>query len=111
MLVPIARTNLPPTTINVPGPGPPEPSRAPAQAATGDLLQTDAPPPQNGASADLTGTRSSESQESPEDGGDDDEAVVPQATSSDPYAALDAAFGGYMADEPRPQNKDLLDMI
>ena len=43
--------------------------------------------------------------------GDDDESLVSPPASVDPYAALDSAFGGYMADEPRPQNKDLLDMI
>ncbi|OJT06069.1 AP-2 complex subunit beta [Trametes pubescens] len=118
VLVPIARTNLPPTSIHVPGPGPPEPSKdAPA---TADLLQADVPPaPSNGAMAiaangtngsniDLMATSSS--QESPEDGGDDDEAPA-QARPSDPYAGLDNAFGGYIGDEPRPQGNGLLDML
>ena len=63
----------------------------------------------NGASAHLMGTTAS--QETPSNEGDDDESLVSPPASVDPYAALDSAFGGYMADEPRPQNKDLLDMI
>ncbi|EIW60455.1 Adaptor protein complex beta subunit [Trametes versicolor FP-101664 SS1] len=116
VLVPIARTNLPPTSIHVPGPGPPEPSKdAPA---TADLLQAEVPAaPSNGAvgtngangsNTDLMATSSS--QESPEDVGDDDEAPA-QARPSDPYAGLDNAFGGYIGDEPRPQGNDLLDML
>ncbi|KAJ2995470.1 hypothetical protein NUW54_g7380 [Trametes sanguinea] len=95
------------------GPGPPEPPLS--NATSQDLLDTGspAPPAQNGAASsaavNLMATGSS-SQETPEDGGEDDDAV-PQAPTSDPYAALDSAFGGYLADEPRPQNKDLLDMI
>ncbi|KAI0831230.1 Adaptor protein complex beta subunit [Trametes gibbosa] len=114
VLVPISRANLPPTAIHVPGPGPSEPSQgvvpaAATTAATADLLQADAAPPaQNGASIDLMSTRSS--QESKEDLGEDDD-VGPRAPGSDPYANLDNAFGGYLADEPRPQNQDLLDMI
>ncbi|KAL7283335.1 Adaptor protein complex beta subunit [Trametes coccinea BRFM310] len=113
VLVPVARTNLPPTTVKVPGPGPPEPTMS--NATSQDLLDTDSPAPQvqNGAASsaavNLMATGSS-SQDTPEDGGEDDDAV-PQAPASDPYAALDSAFGGYLADEPRPQNKDLLDMI
>ncbi|KAI0637044.1 Adaptor protein complex beta subunit [Trametes polyzona] len=121
VLVPIARTNLPPTAVHIPGPGPPEPSQG-AAPATADLLQADVPAPaaaavapapspaRNGTSNDLMATRSS--QDSRDDGGDgDDDDAVPRAAPSDPYAGLDNAFGGYMADEPRPQNRDLLDMI
>lgn len=116
VLVPIARTNLPPTSIHVPGPGPPEPSKdAPA---TADLLQAEVPAaPSNGAvgtnGANGSNTNlmaTSSSQESPEDVGDDDEAPA-QARPSDPYAGLDNAFGGYIGDEPRPQGNDLLDML
>ncbi|CDO68347.1 hypothetical protein BN946_scf184799.g74 [Trametes cinnabarina] len=113
VLVPVARTNLPPTTIKIPGPGPPEPTKS--DPTSQHLVDTDFPVPsgQNGAASsaavDLMTTGSS-SRSSPEDGDEDDDAV-PQASASDPYAALDSAFGGYLADEPRPQNRDLLDMI
>ncbi|KAH9854157.1 Adaptor protein complex beta subunit [Lenzites betulinus] len=118
VLVPVSRSNLPPTTINIPGPGPPEPSQstpivaATAATPTADLLLADAPAPaQNGSSVDLMATQSSqESKESKEDIGEDDE-MVPRGAGADPYANLDNAFGGYLADEPRPQNQDLLDMI
>ncbi|RDX56859.1 Adaptor protein complex beta subunit [Lentinus brumalis] len=112
VLVPISRPNLPPAAVVVPGPGPAEPALT--GAVTGNLVETDGEPAQNGngtngASAHLMDT--SASQETPSNEGDDDESVVSPPASSDPYAALDSAFGGYMADEPRPQNKDLLDMI
>ena len=42
---------------------------------------------------------------------DDDESMVVPPAAADPYAGLDSAFGGYMADEPRPQTRELLDMI
>ena len=121
VLVPVARPNLPPPAVVVPGPGPPEPTST--GAISGTLVQMDGEPAQNGsevsvangtngsngASAHLMGTTAS--QETPSNEGDDDESLVSPPASVDPYAALDSAFGGYMADEPRPQNKDLLDMI
>ena len=58
------------------------------------------------------GTSSSIDPTSPSvEGDDDDGGAVSAPASADPYAGLDNAFGGYMADEPRPQTKDLLDMI
>lgn len=108
---------MPPPAVVVPGPGPAEPSQT--GAATGNLVQTDEEQPaqngaqngtQNGEHADLMATSASQDPSSNE--GDDDDGPVSAPTSAaDPYAGLDSAFGGYMADEPRPQNKDLLDMI
>ncbi|KAI0721696.1 Adaptor protein complex beta subunit [Cerioporus squamosus] len=117
VLVPISRANLPPAAVVVPGPGPPELTST--GAVTGTLVQTDGEPAQNenganganGASAHLMGTSASQETPSNDGEGDDDDGVVSPAASADPYAALDSAFGGYLADEPRPQNKDLLDMI
>lgn len=43
--------------------------------------------------------------------GDDEETLSPQPGVADPYANLDSAFGGYMADEPRPQGGDHLDEL
>ena len=43
---------------------------------------------------------------------DYDEAPVAARPAADPYAGLDSAFGGgYILDEPRPQNQDLLDLL
>ncbi|KZT68971.1 Adaptor protein complex beta subunit [Daedalea quercina L-15889] len=127
VLVPVARTHLlPPTTIRVPGPVDPRVANPPSPVL---------PPRQNGASLP-TAVAPSASQDSTaaspvtqdllggeEDGdgeGDTEDhehedlaraqAVAP---ASDPYAALDSAFGGHLAGEPRPQhngdaNDDLL---
>ncbi|KAI0709116.1 Adaptor protein complex beta subunit [Earliella scabrosa] len=107
VLVPINRPHLPPAAVVVPGPGPPEPAQP--GAATGNLVQTDGEPAQNGSSGDLLDTPASRN--APSNEGDDDDGLPSAPASADPYAGLDSAFGGYMADEPRPQNKDLLDMI
>ena len=72
-------------------------------------MQTDGEPAQNGSAGDLLDTPAS--RDAPSNEGDDDEGLPSAPASADPYAGLDSAFGGYMADEPRPQNKDLLDMI
>ncbi|KAI0807096.1 Adaptor protein complex beta subunit [Fomes fomentarius] len=110
VLVPITRPNLHAPAIVVPGPGPMEPAQA--GAATGNLLDTDGPPlPANESSGDLMGTNASQDPPSNEGDGDDDEGVLSAPASANPYAGLDSAFGGYLADQPRPQNKDLLDMI
>ncbi len=110
VLVPITRPNLHAPAIVVPGPGPMEPAQA--GTATGNLLDTDEPPlPANGSSGDLMGTNASQDPPSNEGEGDDDEGVLSAPASANPYAGLDSAFGGYLADQPRPQNKDLLDMI
>lgn len=54
--------------------------------------------------------------ESPDanDGDDDHEEnslASPQTAGSDPYANLDNAFGGYMADAPKPQTDDHLNRV
>ena len=113
--MPIARPHVP-STVVVSGPGPQEPSQAGATVnlveADGDDVAPPPPPQQNGASsAPKDPMASSTSLERSQSGdGDDDDAAVP-AAPADPYAGLDSAFGGYMADEPRPQTQDLLDMI
>ncbi|RPD66055.1 Adaptor protein complex beta subunit [Lentinus tigrinus ALCF2SS1-7] len=124
VLVPASRPNLPPPAVVVPGPGPSEPTST--GAVSGTLVQTDGESPQNGSEASVAngtnGTNeangasahlmsTSASQETPSNEGDDDDGMVSPPASADPYAGLDNAFGGYMADEPRPQNRNLLDMI
>ncbi|KAI0748046.1 Adaptor protein complex beta subunit [Daedaleopsis nitida] len=117
VLVPINRPHMPHAAVVVPGPGPSEPSQT--GPATGNLVQTDEEQPaqdgaqngtQNGAPADLMATNASQDPSSNE-GEDDDGLVSAPNSAADPYSGLDSAFGGYTADEPRPQNKDLLDMI
>lgn len=120
VLVPVARTHLlPPTTIRVPGPVDPRVANPPPVAP---------PPRQNGASlpAALAPSASQASTASATQdllGGEEDgeagehdqedleraEAVVPAA--NDPYAALDSAFGGYLADAPRPQQHTADDLL
>ncbi|KAM5535223.1 hypothetical protein V8D89_011159 [Ganoderma adspersum] len=112
VLVPASRSNLPRATIVVSGPGPQEPSQS--NGTNGSLVATDSPKPtKNGSTGELVAR--SASQESPsneDDDGDDDEGPVAPRSAADPYAGLDSAFGGgYVADEPRPQNQDLLDLI
>ncbi|KAH9893902.1 armadillo-type protein, partial [Epithele typhae] len=108
VLVPLARSHGLPNTVVVSGPGPAEP----AKASNGELVATDT----NGAAAHDGSAKpgpsaSSTSLESPMIGNDDDEGVVSPPVSADPYAGLNNAFGGYVADEPRPQGQDLLDLI
>lgn len=112
MLVPVTRNNLPPAAINVPGPGPPDP-RKPEPAAPAEVAASlPRPPLPSGSSSELIGTNGGNvpEQESTEDGeGEPEDDYAPTPTvPSDPYANLDNAFGGYLADEPRPQMNDLL---
>ncbi|KAI1795945.1 Adaptor protein complex beta subunit [Ganoderma leucocontextum] len=113
VLVPISRPNLPRTSVIVSGPGPQEPSQS--NGMNGSLVPTgDSPePPKNGSTGDLVARSTSQESPSNEDGeGDDDEGPVAPRPTADPYAGLDSAFGGgYLADEPRPQNQDMLDLI
>ncbi|KAG6337201.1 hypothetical protein ID866_1873 [Astraeus odoratus] len=105
VLVPLSRPHLPPTTVAVSGPGPVEPTlTAPAGpskptppipsvdvAGDGDLLRdSDAVPEKRGR--DVSGDA-----ETDEDGEDE----VPDK-AGDPYANLDGAFSGYLADKPQP---------
>ncbi|KAG6818152.1 hypothetical protein H0H87_000057 [Tephrocybe sp. NHM501043] len=94
-LVPLPRPQLPPASINVPGPGPPETHDSPAPDKT-DLATKPAPPIPSSSSA-VSPTVGSTSYNDDED--DEDEG--PPA-GADPYSNLDGAFGNYLQDEPRP---------
>ncbi|KAJ6502593.1 adaptin N terminal region-domain-containing protein [Mycena sanguinolenta] len=99
VLVPIARSHLPTTAVNVAGPGPVESHN---RADTPPPPLPDAPlpskptppiPPQEGGSAEGEA----------EDDDDDVEVDEPRGRSNDdPYSNLAGAFGNYMADEPQP---------
>ncbi|KAJ7156019.1 adaptin N terminal region-domain-containing protein [Mycena crocata] len=106
VLVPLTRTQLPSTAVNVPGPGP---SESHARAATPPPPLPDAPvppkptPPIPPAGDNLSGENGEEAYD--EDGeADADDEPRGRPTNDDPYSNLDSAFGGYQADEPRPMN-------
>lgn len=96
-LVPLPHAQLPPTEINVPGPGPSEPTPESQISSMVDVDPATKPAPPvptfSEASKDTADSTSS-------DHDDEDEDRVPSA--SDPYSNLDGAFGNYLQDEPRP---------
>ncbi|KIP09109.1 hypothetical protein PHLGIDRAFT_29224 [Phlebiopsis gigantea 11061_1 CR5-6] len=104
VLVSVARPSLP-SAVNVPGPGPPEPTR---DGATAIDSKPTPPIPADGegdADASSSGDHSGDA--------DGEEDHITAATSvvapgGDPYANLGNAFGTYAADEPKPHTNDLL---
>ncbi|GBE82313.1 Adaptor protein complex beta subunit [Sparassis latifolia] len=110
VLVPVARNNLPPTAIRIPGPGPPEPPKPSAEPVrtNGSLMPV---PTASSSNTDLIDV--SASQEGGEEGdgegeGEEEEYAAAPMGTVDPYANLDNAFEGYLADEPRPQTNNML---
>ncbi|OBZ75702.1 Beta-adaptin-like protein C [Grifola frondosa] len=86
-----------------------EPRKPSSSAAPATNNLQVASQPSNGSSSDLMGTSASqEGVDGEGDGEGDDEDIESPAAPADPYANLDNAFGSYIADEPRPQTKDLL---
>ena len=97
---------MPSGPIQVDGPGPIEP-RASSTAATAAVASL----PAGGSSSELINTNPTEEDhddgQDHQGGEDDDDYVASPSGPADPYANLEGAFGGYMADEPRPQRNDL----
>ena len=94
VLIPLTQTQLPHTTINVPGPGPNE-----SHSAQSGFLTTDKPDLPEAVPT----KESHQNQEEDEDAGSDqDEGNVKPNGEHDPYSNLDGAFGNYLADEPQP---------
>lgn len=94
VLIPLTQTQLPHTTINVPGPGPNE-----SHSAQSGFLTTDNPDLPEA----VPSNESRPNQEEDEDAGSDqDEGDVKLNGKQDPYSNLDGAFGNYLADEPQP---------
>ncbi|KAF5365668.1 hypothetical protein D9758_003315 [Tetrapyrgos nigripes] len=99
VLVPLIRTQLPPTAINVPGPGPVElkagdlssPTQAPIPPSKSD------PSAESNSSSDASISEPSTSQRTVSSLEDRNASA-----GNDPYSNLDGAFGTYMVDEPRP---------
>ncbi|KAL0580232.1 hypothetical protein V5O48_001737 [Marasmius crinis-equi] len=107
VLMPLPRTQLPPSEVSVAGPGPVESHKTPAAASSSSPPQNDAPPlpaKANSTSTPSAPPLSPSSQTSGHgDGDDDDDLPSPKGRqSSDPYSNLDGAFGGYLADAPQP---------
>jgi len=99
VLIPLAPVQLPPSFVNVPGPGPNE-----SHAANPEIIETDAaeadalapPPVPKSSIVDAEGEEDLGSDQ-------DDDAAEPSGNAGrDPYSNLDGAFGNYLADEPRP---------
>ncbi|KAF9532938.1 Adaptor protein complex beta subunit [Crepidotus variabilis] len=111
VLIPLAPTALPPSVVNVTGPGPIESHSS--NLVDAEALERPPPPPppesklpiqpqtngdgqQDQSTAEVSRNGNSSEPE------DDDDDVAPLPKSDDPYANLAGAFGTYMADEPRP---------
>ncbi|KAF8845005.1 Adaptor protein complex beta subunit [Paxillus ammoniavirescens] len=132
MLVPLTRPQLPLATVTVSGPGPIEPhTRNQTNDAAPDTSKP-APPLPSGevdllddSNSTKPQGRSSGGNEHGDAGGDrdvdEDDDVddddIPNNKAGDPYANLEGAFGGYLADEPQPMaghrrgNGDLDDLL
>lgn len=127
VLVPLARPQLPTATITVAGPGPIEPHsrNQPTEPSpdapkseplkTADLLVDDNSPIVEGHNRGGNGL-GDEDAEADVDVDDDDDDIGSNRVA-DPYANLDGAFGGYLADQPQPMvgrqrgNNDLDDLL
>ncbi|KAI6005978.1 adaptin N terminal region-domain-containing protein [Pisolithus albus] len=101
VLITLSRPHLPPTTVTVQGPGPIEPTSVPSAEPSKSMAS--APSEVGGQGlldVDDVATRPENYDgEADIDGEDEDE--VPRK-AGDPYANLDNAFGGYLADKPQP---------
>ena len=103
----IARPQAAPEQISVPGPGPIEPQRStqPHPPSTSDDTTMKPTPPipreRSDDSDRLQDTGEGADADASRDTGDDDEDEPPRQ-ANDPYSNLDSAFGGYLADAPRP---------
>ena len=100
VIVPLARPILP-TTVQISGPGPIEPTK---EVAASDSKPT-LPAPGDADNLIDAGSNGDHA-----DGEGEDDYLTSHAGSSDPYANLDGAFGtgGYTADAPKPHTDDLL---
>jgi AP-2 complex subunit beta-1 len=95
VLIPLTQTQLPPTTINVPGPGPNE-----SHSAQSGFLTTDNSDLPEAVPSEESRPNQEEDEENA--GSDQDEGNAKPNGKHDPYSNLDGAFGNYLADEPQP---------
>ena len=94
VLVPLPRPQLPPTSINVSGPGPTEPPITEPEL----VLPIPTVVPATKPSPSIPPVSNSADAAQPES----DDADDGPAGATDPYSNLGGAFGNYLADEPRP---------
>lgn len=96
VLAPLAPARLPPSVINIPGPGPVE------SHSSNFIDEPPPPPPASEKRLPLPRANGTQEEETTEEGdaGSDQETAAPK--ENDPYANLGGAFGNYLADEPRP---------
>jgi len=107
VLVPLIRAQLPPVIINIPGDGPIEPNQQPlseSQSLTASSSKPAPPIPSQPEGDNLLDLKSTSAEASGE--GDDDGTEDDQRGPQDPYSNLDNAFGGYLADQPKPMTGD-----
>ncbi|TCD69745.1 hypothetical protein EIP91_006512 [Steccherinum ochraceum] len=113
VLVPMSRPGMPSGPILVDGPGPVESHADTAQRTGAAPATVTASLPAGGSSSELINTSVTDEEQDHDTGGhdggevdDDDDYPASPSGPADPYANLEGAFGGYMADEPRPQRND-----
>ncbi|TRM58635.1 adaptin N terminal region-domain-containing protein [Schizophyllum amplum] len=113
VLIPVMRKVLPSTVVSVSGPGPVEPGTQPQEEVReGTLLDPSEPPAHANKPAPPTPRPSMDDTVVDDDStGEDDAEEGPAAavTVDDPYSNLDSAFGGYMADQPKPGRGQAVD--
>ncbi|KAL4067586.1 adaptin N terminal region-domain-containing protein [Scleroderma yunnanense] len=102
VLVPLSLPHLPPTAVTVSGPGPIEP----ALASPSDVSKS-GPPIPPASEQDLLGVDDVTTEAGGRNVSEEGEADVDgedevQERTADPYANLDGAFSGYLADKPQP---------
>ncbi|KIM65209.1 hypothetical protein SCLCIDRAFT_113025 [Scleroderma citrinum Foug A] len=117
VLVPLSLPHLPPTTVTVSGPGPVEP----APTLPAGMPKPEPPVPIAGEQDLLDVDDATMEAGSPNSGEDGEPDVDGEdgvgGRAGDPYANLDGAFGGYLADKPQPiggsrgRNADLDDLL
>jgi AP-2 complex subunit beta-1 len=98
VLIPLPRVQLPSESIVVRGPGPIEPD-APNGGGNGESSLLPPVPPKGVELMDDNAEDATSEHDDQEQASYD---------SRDPYANLDGAFGGYLADAPQPMNEDRL---
>jgi AP-2 complex subunit beta-1 len=110
VLVPLTHSDLSPTVITVPGPGPAE---LPKNSTTDPSRSANVLPPKPISTETPSDVLSSEDASLPAtldnaddaDADQDEEEDDDPSKEADPYSNLDGAFGNYLADEPRPMQR------
>lgn len=110
VLVPLSKPSVPPA-IHVPGPGPPLPKDRSVSPLPPSSKPAPPVPQATPSHEDLMDASESGDVNEGDDDHEENSLASPPPAASDPYANLDNAFGGYMADEPKPQTDDQLNRL